>query len=259
MIQSQSTRQNKRKVHFVIEEENDIKPTKKQKSIQTKPTTIDSELNSLEFLSNYRLVNLQNNKMINLINCLIKMYENYLTQNSIIKEPVVNLISYLDSIYKIKRENIFHYKHIRNFMFTTLRIGCTNIDFIIEMLKLKINQNTNYNVFEKVDNISIISVDMNNRLVHQANFIQKDLECVNNIKKELEKDNLGYTIENVNKIINQEISKNKLIQYIVLDLILKSNIQFPNIINKANHLYYTTMKKMELENKYADLVIEFRM
>lgn len=265
----QSTRQIKRKVHFELEDiecikpvqsaKNEFKPKKKQRIVQTLPKTIDPELNALEFLSTYRLINLKSEKSISSINHIIKMYKDYLTNNSKINESMVNLIIYLNLIYKINADDTFHYKHIKNFIFTSFRIGCTDIDFIIQMLINKRNQYVEYNVFNMLEKIPLTSSVVSNPWTHQIDFIQKDLDCISNVKSLLVLNNLEFNEENSNKIFNQEITRRKLIQYIVIDLLLKSNIEFPNIINRTNELDNTTMKILELEKKYADLVIELRI
>ncbi len=259
----QSTRQVKRKVHFESDindyrgseqsVQNDIKP-KKQRKNNTQPKTIDPELDALGFLSDYRASSGISVKInIVIVNHIIKMYEDYLIHNSKINEPIVNLISFMTSIYKINLDDIFHYNQVKNFIFTAFRIGCTNIDFIIQMLTNTRNEYTKYNVFNMLQKIPLTSVSNTNQWSNQVNYIQKDLDCINNVKSQLLLWKLDFTIENVMKIINKEITSHKCIQFVALDIILMTNKKFTNIIDKSNCIEHTSMTKLEIENRYTEL------
>jgi hypothetical protein len=259
----ESKRQVKRKVHFWDEDE--IEKTQRTKQPQAKKRilvnpspveNLDPELDSTKFMLNYYTSNLVKTQIIQNVSYICKMYESYLKQNHKNTEPMVNLVLYLNSVYTTINDINYHYNQMRNLINSSVGLGINDIDTVIQSVTNSQNEFSKYNIFGGISKLPIGNTEVIDVFAYNTNYIQKDLNCLSNIKIQLEINNLEFNPVNCHVVVNNLIRKQKLIQFVILDILLKSDTKFPNLIYKSNLINFMSLTKLRIQQTYNELGFE---
>ncbi len=262
----ESKRQVKRKVHFVDVDEIEKTPRTRQpqtkKRILANPSPVenfDPELDSAKFMLNYYKTNLVKTQIIQNVSYICKMYESYLKQNHKNTEPMVNLVLYLNSVYTTINDINYHYDQMINLINSSVGLGINNIDTVIQSVTNSLNEFSKYNVFSVITKLPIGNTKAIDVFANNTNYIQKDLNCLSNIKIQLEINNLEFNPVNCHVVVNNLIRKQKLIQFVILDILLKSDDKFSNLIYESNVINFMSLTKLRIQKTYNELGFELRL
>ena len=265
----QSTRQVKRKVHFEAESEQEsiinrdetVAKSSPKKKNRTTPqvVSIDPELDSKSFIDNYYKSRLTNSRIIQAVTYVRAIYEQYLTVNQKkMTEPMVDMVLHLNSLYLTNSDIIYHFGQVRNFINTCVSFGCKDIDSMIRIVTNSKNQMSQTNIFSSINKLPISTPAINSVSVG-VNYVQKDLNCLYNIKAQLESRSMEFNIVNCHIIIEYLIRKQKEIQFVIVDILLSSSTKFPNLIEKTNYLNFMSMTQFRIRKLYNDLITELSL
>ncbi len=264
----QSTRQVKRKVRFAFESEseqeniinrnetvNQPSPKKKTRVIP-QVIRLDPELDSVTFMDNYYKSRLFNTRILQAVTYVRRIYEQYLQYNlKKITEPMVDMVLRLNSLYLTNSDIICHYGQVRNFINTCVAFGCKDIDSIIRIVTDSKNQISQTNIFTSINQLPI-STPAINAVSIRVDYVQKDLNCLYNVKAQLESRNMDFNTVNCHVVIDFLIRKQKEIQFVIVDILINASTKFPNLIDKSNYINFMSMSQFRIKKTHNELIIE---